>query len=157
MKSQEYEQINNMEKTPWDTFLNKTHALDFVRRIRDEGWMDDLLYAACIDYVEQKGDDEDRDILTLGLPSRAYRCLRLSDIHTVKQLRYMLLGNKHPKSHKDFFDIRNMGIITAKQVIEIAVNKEVIKKDEIGLNHNERNEEKWDECQASFQSCRKIG
>lgn len=119
--------------------------------------MDDLLYAACIDYVEQKGDDEDRDILTLGLPSRAYRCLRLSDIHTVKQLRYMLLGNKHPKSHKDFFDIRNMGIITAKQVIEIAVNKEVIKKDEIGINHNERNEEKWDECQASFQSCRKIG
>lgn len=39
MKSQESEQINNMEKTPWDTFLNKTHALDFVRRIRDEGWM----------------------------------------------------------------------------------------------------------------------
>lgn len=157
MNTQEFERTSSMNKTPWDTFLDKSLALDFVRRIRDEGWMDDLLYEACIDYMEQRGDDEDRDIITLGLTSRAYRCLRISDIHTVKQLRYMLLGNEHPKSHKDFFDIRNMGIKTAKQVIETAVDTAVIKKEEIGINHKERNEEKWEECRISFQSCLKIG
>lgn len=66
-------------------------------------------------------------IETLGLNTRAYNCLMRAGIHNYGELRKRLLGGVN----EDFFSIRNLGEVTAHEIIESALCNHIITKEEI--------------------------
>lgn len=139
---------------PAHSFLDKKKTLDIIKRIHDEGWIDDIAYNQCMECVRKKRGIGD-SIKCLELPPRVYCSLSRSGVQTVDQLRYMLLGNQHPVSKRDFFDIRNLGMKTAMIILEKALQNEIIGRDEIGIyEHGSKNHTKWEMCRILIAQTR---
>lgn len=144
--------IERTEETDklWNTFLDKEQVRRSLGRIYYEGWLSQEMYIQGIQYIEERNIKQDRDIMSMGLPTKAYRCLKNSKVCTTRQLWYILTGNLHPQSSKDFFDIRNIGLKGGLEVMQIAIDQGVIKKEEIGINCGKRNNAKWTACRDFF-------
>lgn len=140
-----------IDEEGYNTFLNKKMTVNIIKRLHKEGWIDDMAYSQCMECVRKKkimGDS----IRILELPPRVYGSLSRSGIQTVDQLRYMLLGNEHPMSKRDFFDIRNLGIKAVGVILEKALQNDIIRPEEIGINESgTRNHTKWEMCRLLVQ------
>lgn len=130
----------------FDDFPNKGQALDFIEKIHDMGWIDKNTYKCCMVRMGESCDDSEK-IDQLGLSVRAYNCLLRANVYTLNQLRYLLLGNRHPQSNQDIFEIRNLGIQTAIEIMERAINYGVVQLEEIGSSPKIfTNSRKWEIC-----------
>lgn len=141
---------------PSKAFPNKEQTLDFIEKIHDMGWIDKKTYRNCVIRMGESCDDDEK-IDKLDLSVRAYNCLLRSDVYSLNQLRYLLLGNRHPKSSRDIFEIRNLGIQTAIEIMKIAIDYGVIRADEIGSSSKIFNNcSKWEMCRSELLEREKL-
>ena len=135
----------------WRASLDKSEAICAIDYIYSEGWLNEKIYRQCVEYIKQRDTGKDEaNIAVLGFTTKIRRCLKSAKITTVGQLRYMLKGNAHPQSGIDFFDTRNIGAKSGIEIMQIAIETGVIKKEEIGVNHKKRNKAIWNTCRDFF-------
>ena len=146
-------QLSEQKDFTCSNFFNRENAVQLIGCLCEEGWISDEVYGKCIKCIESSKVQEE-SILVLELPTTIHRTLDRADIKTVNQLRYLLLGNEHPGTHKELVEIRNLGDKGVLVLLQKAMEKNIIQRDEIGVKKiGKRNKAKWARCIQALKEC----
>ncbi|MEF9946292.1 MAG: DNA-directed RNA polymerase subunit alpha C-terminal domain-containing protein [Lachnospiraceae bacterium] len=110
--------------------ISREEAHYLVDRIYDIGIINEVYYKK-----ERKKQSSMlvENIEILPLSARAINALNREGILTCSQLRNILLGGTTKRTGKTFFEIRNIGTETEKNIIEEAIANQVILVEELGM------------------------
>lgn len=114
----EWEEISNL--------LKKLEVIGLMDKDERETWessFSDILY---------------KPIGILEISTRARNCLERAGIRTCKQVREVIL-NRSP-SGKKFLELRNLGTVTASEILEHCIQKGIVQIEEVA---DMRKDPKW--------------